>query len=373
MKIATQFNNWINMNPLSKEHLALFRILFAGFYLFTFGGIYRFDWMASFPSFFYNPPPSLGLFFDSFPNVYFLHGVNLALPLLAICLLMGYKTRTTSLLFGLLFIVNATFLNSFGKISHSHLIPFTVLIFAFSGWGNKFSFDEFLDNKKANIKKRNFNVIPFYGLIISFAFFTSGFSKLIGGWLDIDYQATRYLMCVNAEFLDRYNLLTSFFIDHVQSKIIWEIIDYTIVIIEIVPLLLLFYPKYFRVSMFLIATFHIGVYFLLNISFGFYPLLYLVFIIRWSDSPTIKKIIEIAEKYKVFNYKKLYVLLSVLIYAIYIFILYAFDLKGEEGQSINLLISLFVSYVIVFYFICEPFFTKKGNMSLTNAERHGKS
>jgi len=361
MKINAQFNNWINRNPLSVEHLALFRILFATFYLFTFGGIYRFDWMASFPSFFYNPPPSFGSLFDSFPNVYFLHGVNLVLPVLAIFVLMGYKTRYTSLLFGLLLIVNSSFLNSFGKISHSHLVPFTALIFAFSGWGAKFSFDEFLNKRKLHIKKRDFNVVPFYALIISFAFFTSGFSKLIGGWLDINYQATRYLMCANAEFLDRYNLLTSFFIEQVHSRIIWEIIDWTIVTIEIAPLLLLFYPKYFRISMFLIATFHVGVYFLLNISFGFYPLLYLVFIIRWSDSSTIRRMCEIGEKYNIANYKKFYILLALLIYTIYIFILYGVDLKAEEGQSINLLISLFISYLLAFYFFCEPLFKKKGN------------
>ena len=162
MKINAQFNNWINRNPLSVEHLALFRILFATFYLFTFGGIYRFDWMASFPSFFYNPPPSFGSLFDSFPNVYFLHGVNLVLPVLAIFVLMGYKTRYTSLLFGLLLIVNSSFLNSFGKISHSHLVPFTALIFAFSGWGAKFSFDEFL-NKIDSFKNHKIFILSDHG------------------------------------------------------------------------------------------------------------------------------------------------------------------------------------------------------------------
>lgn len=342
-------NHWFERYKLEYEHLAIFRMVFALFFL-LFSGFPRFDWMSDYPDFFYRPNLSIATFFDTFPPDWFFHIINVTLPLLAVFIFVGFKTFWSSLLFGVLLIIAYSFTFAFGKINHSHFIPYTAIIFAFSGWGKCFSLDQHF--KSLNL---TFNVIPFYALIVSFSYFTSGFAKLINGWLNWENQAS-YGYLIQNYFLTEEKTFIASQILTINSLLFWKFVDYSVVFIETMPLLflLLFRKRLFRFSLLLVALFHLLVYLTFNISFAYYPLFLCLFIIDWTKSPTIKKTIEYLNTFSTLlqNKLKMTIIISILFFS-YVFILYS-GLADYDGDfPFTHTVSLFLSFAIVLYFYVE--------------------
>jgi len=276
-------------------------------------------------------------------------------------MLFGVKTKWSSVLFGVSFICSVSFIYAFSKIGHQHFMPFTAIIFAFSGWGNKYSIDAVFSSK--NNKKSGVNVYPFFTLIIAFSFFTSGFAKLFGAWLDPSFQAVRYYQLRDLFFVERYNLLSHFAAYDLTSKMFWELMDYFIVAIETLPLFLMFYPKVFRYFMFGLASFHLGVYLVMNITFGMYPLIYLPFIADWKNSFLTAKISRFLEKVKYEKKVLLFAFLIVLLVAV--FLHWVLNFNDARGLSLHRGVILVLSYLLTLYFFLEAvwiyFFTIKLN------------
>ena len=348
-----KFNIWMDSFPISLEHLALFRIFFAVF-LYSFTGFPRFDWIASFPDYFYSPPPSIASFFNDFPGETFFYVMNFLLPLLMILVLVGYKTFWVSVLLGLGFILVFSFEFAFGKINHSHFIPFTLLLFSFSGWGKRFSVDYFLDREKKNkYPAPQKNILPLYALIISFSYFTSGVSKLYGGWLNTDFQAAFGYLIRNYYFTERQSLLSSFALN-LKSTFLWEMIDYAVVVIEILPFCFLFNKRVFSISLFLLGLFHFLVFLIFNISFVFYPLLFCVFIINWEKSRSIARLVRFFTGKTKFLSRPVFVVGFVSgLYLFYIILMYSNigNLGGE--YPLGYLLALLFSFIVLLYFCLE--------------------
>lgn len=350
-----RIDEWLNYNPMTDEDQSIYRIIIGLFGLCSIVGVFRLETLLIFPSSFFQPQPGIAMMFDNLPSVDILHTLSVISIVSLTAILFGFKTRLHSLIFGLSFLISTAIIYSFSKIGHQHLIPYTILIFAFSNWGNRYSLDSYGINKQ----KRKYNIYPLLALIIAFSFFTSGFSKILGGWLNPEFQATRYYIIQNHTFSERINILTNWAIHGVTNRYIWEFIDYVIVMIEVLPLLTLFYPKIFRISMFIIATFHLLVYLVMNITFGIFPILYLPFIINWRYS----RLIQLVKGWFAdIRFTKKNCFFMIILFTVCTLILhYLINFNGAKGLSIHRGIMLIVSYLIVLVFFIESILTYRCN------------
>lgn len=351
--LLNRLETWANYNPMDYSMQAIFRILYSFFCLISLIGVLRLETLTLYPSFLFSPQYGAAYLFKELPNIYILHSLNIFNLIFLIGILFGFKTKWNSILFGISFIFSTSFIYAYSKIGHQHFIPFTALIFAFSNWGNKFSIDSL--NKQTT--KTNFNIYPFFMLIIAFSFFTSGFSKLLGGWLDHNFQAVRFYLIRDFTFVGRSNILTNFAIYKINSKLFWEFMDYFIVLIEILPLFLLFNHKLFRYFMFLLATFHLGVYLTMNIPFGMYPLIYLPFIVDWEKSILIKKISNKLESI-IFKKNKAFIVFFIVI-LLSSHLHYKLNFNGVNGLSLHRGVILVFSYIVVLYFFLESIYLNR--------------
>ncbi|HRP39917.1 MAG TPA: hypothetical protein PLM55_09555 [Chitinophagales bacterium] len=343
---------WLNYNPIDESGLAVFRILFSFFCLLSLVGVLRIDTLTIYPNEFYKPQVSFAYLFDKLPPIYFLYLLDTLSIVSLVGMLFGVKTQWSSILFGVFFICSVSFIYAFSKIGHQHFMPFTAIIFAFSGWGNKYSIDAVFSNK--NNKKSEINVYPFFTLIIAFSFFTSGFAKLLGAWLDPSFQAVRYYQLRDLFFVERSNLLTHFTAYDLTLKMFWELMDYFIVAIEILPLFFMFYPKVFRYFMFGLASFHLGVYLVMNITFGMYPLIYLPFIADWKHSFLMAKIRGLFNEIR-FE-KKLLQIAFLIVLFVAVILHYILNFNDVRGLSLHRGVILVMSYIITLYFFLEAMF-----------------
>jgi hypothetical protein len=125
------FVNWIfNSFPVSAGGLALYRI-FTSLYilLFLMPSFEMYSFLGSLPDEFYHPPPGPMSIFHGFPSTtifYILHG-GLILSLLGI--LLGYKTKYSSILSAVFLLIIKGFFYSVGKINHDLLIIIVPLVF----------------------------------------------------------------------------------------------------------------------------------------------------------------------------------------------------------------------------------------------------
>jgi hypothetical protein len=348
----SRFSAWLEEYNLSPEQLALVRIAISGSYL-LFAGMYHFEWMAEFPPVFFHPYPSLATLFHQFPSLYVLHILNFSIPFFAVMLLAGYKTELAAYGFVISYIICFSFAWAFGQINSTFLVPVFTLLMAPSGWGRKYSIDAYL-NKGSEPDTRNKSFwVNYLAMFIAFAYFTSGFVKIAGGWLSLSSQATYGYLVDNYYVTQRTAILAPYLIS-LHSKLFWEAGDYFTAIIEVSALLLLLYPRHFRLSLFCIATFHVFVFLSLNISFGYYPLLLTAFIVDWKHSGIIKRLINFCDRHLVSFFRPANWYLFVLVYAIYMLVFYLRGYKSWlNGYAIEINVALFVTYFVLVIFYIE--------------------
>lgn len=153
------------------------------------------------------------------------------------------------------------------------------LVMAFSNWGSNLSLDA---EKSMNTKKSENWPISFMALFVGFAFFTSGFAKIYGGWLSTDGAATwQYFINVFYK-TGRTDLLANYF-TQLDNLYLWESLDWFVVCFETLFLPAVFFPKIFRFFCLLGVIFHFGVFLILNISFSIHIIVFLLFI-NWNNN-----------------------------------------------------------------------------------------
>lgn len=354
-KFLSKIEVYLSFQPMDSFGASLFRIIFASFCLISLVGVFRIDTLSNYPDFLFNPPISIASFFDKLPNIYILHTLNILNIFFLVGMLVGFKTKWSSILFSCVFYLSTSFIYAFSKIGHQHFIFFTPLIFAFSNWGEKYSLDSTLSFKKT----KTYNTYPLFVLIIAFSFFTAGFSKLLGGWLDINFQAVRFYVIRDYTFVNRQNVLTEIAVNKVTSKFFWELMDYLIVLIEVIPLFFMLNRKMFRRLMFILATFHVGVYAVMNIPFSIYPLIYTPFIIDWKNSKLLAKLNRIMQSFSVKKIPLLIIIFLMLIISSTLH--YLLNFNDLMGLSVHRGIILILSYIACCIFFVESEFSKKAN------------
>ncbi|NBC64406.1 MAG: HTTM domain-containing protein [Bacteroidetes bacterium] len=247
--------------------MALYRIfaaLFLLFFLLPGSEIYRF--LGALPADFFNPPPGpMGLFQDFPPELVF-YAMHYLLIVSLLSLLVGFKTRVSSIVAGILLLSLKGFFYSVGKINHDLLIAVVPLVMAFSGWGKSLSVDSLMKSKNHTDDEVQHWPLVLLALMIGFMMFTAGFPKILGGWLDVGTQAT-YGHYFKQFFLNgRQDLLASHALT-IENKIAWELLDYGTVVFETGFLLAIMHPKSTRVFVCFAVIFHFSTMVLLNIAF----------------------------------------------------------------------------------------------------------
>lgn len=215
--------------------------------------------------------------FGGFPPQWFFVGLHVLLDLSLIALLFGYRTRLASWLTGLLFLMGFGFLFSAGKVNHVMLFILLPWVMSFSNWGAAWSIDAQQGRTRPMVESWPLALLA---LLIGFAMFTAGFTKLLGSWLDPTTQATRSHWLKQYFVVGRQDLLADLVIAPLPAGL-WELMDWGTVLLEISLLLAAFIPRLWGVLLSLMVLFHLGTALLFNITFVQNLIVYAAFL-NWD-------------------------------------------------------------------------------------------
>lgn len=279
-RLSQRFDRWIFESfAVTPEGLGLYRIFFAAFaLLFLTPGhspLVDFAAAAALPEAFFLPPPGPMMLFSDFPPASVMHGVELLLTASLVALLLGYRTRLASVLAGALLLIGYGFAFSVGKINHVILFALLPLVMVASNWGAGYSMDALRTARPA--RRVHAWPLTMMALLVGFAMFTAGFSKLLGGWLDPTTQATQGHFVKHFFVRERQDLLAPIFAS-VEHPFFWEALDVATVAFEVGFLVAAFFPAATRLFAACAVLFHFSTMVMLNISFIFHLPVYAVFV-----------------------------------------------------------------------------------------------
>lgn len=275
--LANRYDFWIsNSYKIPAEYQSIFRILYCSYVLLILG-IPNWSWLGNLSDSTFSPPQfSIAALFTGFPDPAFFKILSILLSVLYVFVLFGYKTKVSSILVTIIYLLGNSFLYSRGKINHVDLlIVVTPLIMAFSSWGHHFS----LDSKNTPLNKEKYQNWPvtLLTLIIGFAYFTAGLPKLIKGWLNIDTHAVKGTF-FNYYYTNGYQDYLAPYLIRINNDIFWETFDWIAVVFETTFLIAIFLPSIFRFYLILAVIFHTLNYLILNIPFVENLIIYVLFI-----------------------------------------------------------------------------------------------
>lgn len=268
MQYSSRLSRWIHgWKKTTAEELGLMRIftsLFLLFFLLPGEGVQHFAWLSSLPDDFYSPAPGPMRLFSSFPGLVFFQTVHTIAVLAVIAMLVGYRTKITSITAGLAILTLQGLIYSVGKVNHEILIASVPVVMAFSNWGLRYSVDEAL-KKNVNKEAESWPLLMI-ALIIGFMMFTAGFPKILGGWLDPSTQAT-YGHLLNQYFEKERDAFLAGAAIHWNSPFFWELLDWSTVLFETGFIIAVYRLSWFRVFLCIAVLFHFSTMLLLNIAF----------------------------------------------------------------------------------------------------------
>src|SRR5690606_1404527 len=179
--------NWAaRFGPFTLGGLGLFRVFFASWRIvFDLPAV---GWAANLPNAVYDPPPSLAALLSEFPPAPVLHGLDVLAVALMMCILFGYHTNLSFILFvaTLLALNHVRF--SFGKVEHDIVLLLLPLVMAFSGCGERYSLDERrrrTASRPVPSESMSRWPVPMMAGLVAFGFATAALPKAIG-WIDLN-------------------------------------------------------------------------------------------------------------------------------------------------------------------------------------------
>ncbi|MDQ7039557.1 MAG: HTTM domain-containing protein [Rhodothermus sp.] len=279
---ADRLDGWLfdAFRPTARG-LAAYRMAYALFVLLILdpghSPYFNFHPLSELPDSFFLPPPGPMQLFTGFPPRGFFVGLHLLLDLSLVALLFGYRTRLASWLTGLLFLVGFGFLFSAGKINHVLLFVILPWVMSFANWGAAWSLDARQGRTRPVVEGWPLALLA---LLIGFAMFTAGFTKLLGGWLDPSTQATRGHWLKQYYVVGRQDLLADLVTAPLPAGL-WELMDWGTIVLEIGFLPAVFVPHLFRWFLGLMVLFHLGTALLFNITFVQNLIVYAAFL-NWN-------------------------------------------------------------------------------------------
>ena len=260
-----RFSKWIfdSYHPTAKG-LALYRIFTAlMFLIFLMPDATYYSDMADFPDEFFSPPPGPMMFFSEFPSAWFFYTIHVLLALSWVGVLLGYKTRFCSLAAAGFMLLLMGFIFSIGKVNHQMLLVLVPGFMAFSNWGATYSIDS--SNSDIKVKAEGWPIV-LLALFIGFMFFTAGFPKILGGWLDPDSMATRGHLLNQYFVRGRTELLSGFAVE-LDLPWVWSFLDWATVVFEVGFLVAVLRSEWTRLFVCFAVLFHFSTMLTLNIAF----------------------------------------------------------------------------------------------------------
>jgi hypothetical protein len=265
--------------------LAVFRILFATSLLLIF--VPKATWLESAPKAFFNPPISIPAIFQEFPSFTVILFFNGLLAVFLAMLLVGWRTKLASIGTSIFVMLLCSWDYSLGKINHDILLVLVPLVMAFSGWGNAYS----LDARKVPATSTNLQSSPslaILALLIGLGMFSSGWEKLLSGWLDPSTRSTYgFFLHYNLDS-GRESWFTEWMLS-MDSFVIWEGADWLATLFELGFLVALIHRQSMCIWIAMGAVFHLGVWLLFDIVFWWNLLAYAAFI-RYTELPGFRQL-----------------------------------------------------------------------------------
>ncbi len=254
----------INAYELPNSKLWMVRKLYCLYYLVIIG-VPNFTTIADNPLLLFDPPSwsLLGVLPSHFPNSWFLASITIGSYLAFVLLFFGIKVRWTSWVIAFLFLIGFNYSYSFGKIGHSIFAVLFPFFMGIKGWD------------KSDSSANNW-AITFLGFAFVFAMFTAGFQKLLGGWLDLSSHAAQYHFMIGYHYRGHQAFLANLGLN--MPTLVWELMDWLVVIFEMGFVLLFFFPKLFKKWMVLGLLFHLLNLLVLNIPFTSVLPVYFIFL-----------------------------------------------------------------------------------------------
>ncbi len=271
---SNRLNGWLFDSPVSAQDLSLYRILYALLLLFT---LWRADYVGSLPPASFNPPSGPFALLAASPPIYMVWSLQAALCVSLAALVIGWRTRFTSVCTALLLMALYGIGFSYGKVDHVVFLFVVPLLLSFSSWGSAYSVDSYSSSRNTS----GYSWAP-RCLAVAFGvgMLTAGLSKLFTGWLSWETQATWGYFVRFQDFasapLDQLAALNS-----IRYPSLWEIADYSTVILECGVIFAACKWPAFYLALAGLAIFHMGIFLTLGIAFSSNLVAYAAFI-PWS-------------------------------------------------------------------------------------------
>ena len=234
--------------------------------------------LAALGAAFFFPPLGPFALLDGYPGLRAIQALSLGRDLSLVALLVGYRTRLAGCVVGLTQIALAGLRYSTGKIDHDILILALPIVMSGSAWGAALSVDAARTRPSVAPARSSGPALAYLALLIGVTFFTSGFLKALTGWLDPGAAATRgYLLAFLRQHPWRAQTVNTA-MAALDVTWLWKPLDWATVVFELALLLAVARPIWFRGTLAVAMTFHLGVVALLNIDFSLLLLCYLPFL-----------------------------------------------------------------------------------------------
>ncbi|EPR71712.1 hypothetical protein ADICYQ_0183 [Cyclobacterium qasimii M12-11B] len=304
LSINEKITNWLlsTWKPTFFQ-LGLTRILFClGFYIF---GLPQFIEISNYDLVFFDPPVGVSTLIGPITSSDFWWNFDLILRITFVSLLVGFRTKESSIVFGLLLLFGFTYIYSYGKINHNIFPVIFPIIMAFTNWGGALSVDA-LKNRKTKVEPRGWP-LTFLSFLLGWGYFTAGLPKLIGGWLDLSYSTTAGFILRRFYSSAESLYLNEFFVK-INNLFIYKLLDYNTLLFELGFIFTIFWSVVFLRAIGVAAMFHLGVLLTVNIPFSLHVLVFLPYIIYFyfNNNP------QLSEKFESFfrRNKKIFIAIA---------------------------------------------------------------
>lgn len=281
--MADRLDAWIHGGTLTRTSLARYRVLYAVIALLL---LPDFSWIAAFPDSMYNPPPGPMMLFSGFPPEVVLRALEAALAAALVALVIGWHTRTASLLAVAVSLVGYGFTYGLGKIDHDILLVLVPAAMALAGWGDRLSLDAVRRRSRGEAgrpERAEQWPLRLYALMIGLAFLTAALPKIKGGWLNPLTQAVHGIQIRQFYTHDRADLLADTFLG-IKNPVFWEFMDVATILLEAGIVLAVLSWGGTRVAFAIATLFHLGVWLMMNIAFWHNVVTY-GFVVAWDRVP----------------------------------------------------------------------------------------
>ncbi|MFD1504239.1 DUF393 domain-containing protein [Georgenia yuyongxinii] len=283
MSVTARIDSWIHGGAFTRASLARYRVVYAAIALLT---LPDFSWPALFPDSMYIAPPGPFMLSPGFPPEVVLRGLEALFAACLVAILLGWFTRTASVLAVIVAMTGFGFTYSLGKIDHDILLVLLPAPMALAGWGDRFSLDAVRRRARglpAAAERADQWPLRLYALMIGLGFLTAAWPKIRGDWLNPRTQAVQGHQVRQYFTNDKDDLLAPFFLEF-DHPVFWEILDIATILLEAGLILAVLSWTTTRFAFAVAGTFHLGVWLMMNIAFFMNVVAY-GFLVPWDRLP----------------------------------------------------------------------------------------